>query len=81
MDRWEEKENRNDVRAGLIAVSALNGPHFVSKDHKPRTLWDIFPHLPKPRSAEPDKFKAAVGFFAAHNAKVAKLEGRKRKAG
>lgn len=81
MDRWEEKENRKFVRAGAIATAATNGPHFMSEDKKPIRIWDVFPHLPKPRSAEPDKYKAAVGFFNAHNAKVAKLEGRKRKAG
>lgn len=80
MDRWEEKENRRFVRAGAIACAALN-PHIDHKKTKALQPWDIFPHLPKPRSAEPDKFKAAVSFFNLHNEKARRLEAKKRKAG
>lgn len=48
MERWEEQENREFIRAGTIAASIYNVNRDSQKYPNPITALDIFPHLPAP---------------------------------
>lgn len=83
MDRWEEKENREFLRAGTIAAAALNPWRGEDRKHRPYTAHDFFniprPELPKPKLT-PAQIKAnAERVFSIVNARAARLEGRGRK--
>lgn len=59
MERWNDRENREFLRAGTIAASALN-PYRDSKRFPAAiTAFDIFPHLPKPAPILPTPEEAA----------------------
>jgi hypothetical protein len=56
MERWQERENREFLRAGTIAAAAVN-PHRDSRRHpEAYTAVDFFdlprPARPKPTAAE-----------------------------
>lgn len=57
MERWNDRENREFLRAGTIAASALNPYRKQHADYI--TAFDIFPHLPQPRPALPTPEEAA----------------------
>jgi hypothetical protein len=81
MERWEEQEHADYLRAGTIAAAALN-PHIDHKRQKPLTPYDFFniPRPPEPPPTFEQRKQRAAAFFDAHNRRVAKLERSKRSA-
>lgn len=81
MERWEEKENREFLRAGTIAAAALS-PYVDHKQHPyPLTAHDFF-NLPKPPAPKPTPNELAAraeAIFGAYNKRVLRLERKARK--
>lgn len=81
MDRWQEKENREFLRAGTIAAASLN-PYRDSKSHpEPFTAYDIFalprpPAPPRPKLSKAEVIARLDPIFKARNARLKKLEDK-----
>lgn len=83
MDRWEEKENREFLRAGTIAAAVLNPWRGDDRKHRPYTAYDFF-HIPRPEISKPKLTPAQIKanaerVFSLHNARVRRLERGKKK--
>jgi len=79
MDRWQEKENREFLRAGTIAAAALN-PYRKSHS-KAITAADIF-NLPKPPKLPLTKRQLIANadkVFSIVNARARKQAQKKKK--
>lgn len=84
IEQWQNKENREFLRAGTIAAAALN-PHLDRKRHPQALTAHDFFHLPRPPEPKPTPAQLkenASRIFGIHNARVRRLErGKKDRAG
>lgn len=81
MERWEEKEHREYLRAGTIAAAVLNPWRGQDRKNKPFTPYDFF-DIPRPQKPKPtpEQLEArAASFFNSYNARVVKLDERRKK--
>lgn len=81
MERWEEKENREYLRAGTIAAAAANPYRGKDRQNRPLTAHDFF-NLPRPEPREPSAKERAARmdeFFRVHNAKFVRIRDKKQK--
>lgn len=81
MDRWQEKENREFLRAGTIAAASLN-PHL--KQHSQAlSAYDIFniPRPPEPKASKKQLIANAERVFSIINARAKKTEKKRRASG
>lgn len=83
MERWEEREQREYLRAGTIAAAAINPYRDTKHRPEPFTAFDFF-NIPRPKRKQQRPTKAellgkAETFFGGYNDAVQRAEARKKR--